>query len=330
MAAYLSVSDLSGGIGHILEQIIVESAFLIANALTMADYGSILVTIALLVILEGLLSADNALVLAVLVRHLPKDQQKRALRYGIIGAFFFRIIAVLFASYLLEYWIFKVVGAFYLIFLAMKHFMGENHDDELSGGSKKHGFWRTVIGVELADIAFSIDSILAAVAMAEGFKEHIKAATLFGISYELLTVWIGGMLGIITMRYVAGMFIALLDKMPGLASAAYQLVLWIGIKLLASGVDQAFHLATADRATGWRSRLPKSLLDMHFEISETLFWTVMASIIVVAVLRSLSKKSRLDPEFVETMRDLSKMDQSIDEAANDAVDSIGDAMRPEG
>ena len=229
----------------------------------MADYGSILVTIALLVVLEGLLSADNALVLAVLVRHLPKDQQKRALRYGIIGAFFFRIIAVLFASYLLEYWIFKVVGAFYLIFLAMKHFLGENHDDELSGGSKKHGFWRTVIGVELADIAFSIDSILAAVAMAEGFKEHIKAATLFGISYELLTVWIGGMLGIITMRYVAGMFIALLDKMPGLASAAYQLVLWIGIKLLASGVDQAFHLATADRATGWRSRLPKSLLDMH-------------------------------------------------------------------
>jgi predicted tellurium resistance membrane protein TerC len=118
--------------------------------------------------------------------------------------------------------------------------------------------------------------------------------------------------------------------MPGLASAAYQLVLWIGIKLLASGVDQAFHLATADRSTGWRSHLPKSVLDMHFEISETLFWTVMASIIVVAVLRSLSKKSRLDPEFVETMRDLSKMDQSIDETANDAVDSIGDAMKPEG
>jgi hypothetical protein len=69
---------------------------------------------------------------------------------------------------------------------------------------------------------------------------------------------------------------------------------------------------------------------MHFEIPETLFWTVMASIIVVAVLRSLSKKSRLDPEFVETMRDLSKMDRSIDEAANDAVDSIGDAMKPEG
>jgi YkoY family integral membrane protein len=308
----------------------VDSAFLIANALTMSDYGSILVTIALLVVLEGLLSADNALVLAVLVRHLPGDQQKRALRYGIIGAFFFRIIAVLFASYLLEYWIFKVVGAFYLIFLAIKHFMGENQDDELTGGSKKHGFWRTVIGVELADIAFSIDSILAAVAMAEGFKEEIKAATIFGISYELLTVWIGGMLGIITMRYVAGMFIALLDKMPGLASAAYQLVLWIGIKLLASGVDQAFHLATADRSTGWRSHLPKSVLDMHFEIPETLFWTVMASIIVVAVLRSLSKKSRLDPEFVETMRDLSKMDRSIDETASDAVDSIGDAMKPEG
>lgn len=312
--------------GRIPGQFNVDSAFLIANTLTMSDYGSILVTIAMLVVLEGLLSADNALVLAVLVRHLPKDEQKLALRYGIIGAFVFRIIAVFFASYLLDYWIFKVVGAFYLIFLAIKHFIGESQGDEFHGGAKKHGFWRTVVGVELADIAFSIDSILAAVAMAENFKEEIKQATLLDLSYEILTVWIGGILGIVTMRYVAGMFITLLDKMPGLASAAYQLVLWIGIKLMASGMNQAFHLESADRTNGWRSYIPTRLLDMHFEISETLFWTVMAAIIVIAVLRSLSKKSRLDPEFVETMQDLSKMNRSIDEAASEAVDSMSDTI----
>lgn len=303
-----------------------DSFQLIATSLTPSDYGSIFLTIGLLVILEGLLSADNALVLAVLVRHLPKDEQKLALRYGIIGAFFFRIIAVLFASYLLDYWIFKVIGAFYLIFLALKHFMGGGHDDDTGHGAKKHGFWRTVIGVELADVAFSIDSILAAVAMAEGFEEHIKAATFAGITYEIWTVWIGGVLGIITMRYVAGMFIALLDKMPGLASAAYQLVIWIGIKLLASGLDQAFHLPNGDRYTGWRSYLPEKVLNAHIEIPETVFWTVMASIMAVAVLRSLSQKARLDPEFVETMRDIKQMDQSIDTAASDAAESLGGAV----
>lgn len=301
---------------------------LLAATLSVTDYVTIAATVGLLVILEGLLSADNALVLAVLVRHLPKDQQKRALRYGIIGAFFFRVIAVLFAGILLDYWIFKIVGAFYLIFLAMKHFVGHSHDDQNLGAATGHGFWRTVMGVELADIAFSIDSILAAVAMAEGFEPHIKQATLIGITYELWTVWIGGILGIITMRYVAGLFIALLDKMPGLASAAYQLVLWIGIKLFASGIDQAFHLVNADQ-TGWRRHIPKNILETHWEIPEAVFWTVMFSIIAIAVLRSLSKRTRLDPEFVETMRDLSQMDRSIDQAADEAIQSVDDALEPD-
>ncbi len=75
-------------------------------------------TVAVLVLLEGLLSADNALVLAVMVRHLPKAQQKRALRYGMIGAFVFRLIAVVFASALLQYWIVKALGGVYLLYMA--------------------------------------------------------------------------------------------------------------------------------------------------------------------------------------------------------------------
>ena len=56
----------------------------------LADILLVTGTVLTLVILEGLLSGDNALVLAVMVRHLPREQQKRALRYGIWGAFGFQ------------------------------------------------------------------------------------------------------------------------------------------------------------------------------------------------------------------------------------------------
>src|ERR1700735_4131423 len=86
-----------------------------------AGFMALLATVGTLVILEGLLSADNALVLAVMVRHLPKVQQKRALRYGLLGAFAFRLIAVVFAATLLQYWILKVLGGLYLLYMAISH-----------------------------------------------------------------------------------------------------------------------------------------------------------------------------------------------------------------
>src|SRR6478672_1406451 len=91
--------------------------------ITPGDIPLILVTVFTLVLLEGFLSADNALVLAVMVRHLPKEQQKRALRYGIIGAFVFRLIAVVLSAMLLRFWHFKVVGGLYLLYLAVSHFL---------------------------------------------------------------------------------------------------------------------------------------------------------------------------------------------------------------
>ncbi|HZH98751.1 MAG TPA: hypothetical protein VEX38_07245, partial [Fimbriimonadaceae bacterium] len=76
-----------------------------------------------LVLLEGLLSADNALVLAILVRHLPRDEQKKALLYGLAGAFVFRLIAILFAAVVLKQWWLQAIGAAYLLFLPIKHFV---------------------------------------------------------------------------------------------------------------------------------------------------------------------------------------------------------------
>src|SRR4051794_25014913 len=133
----------------------------------LANLPLILGTVVTLVFLEGLLSADNALVLAVMVRHLPKEERKRALRYGILGAFFFRFVALLLSTALLGFWHFKVVGGMYLLYLAISHFMsGEDDPHQPKSSRFGSGFWGTVVAVELADIAFSIDSILAAVAMA--------------------------------------------------------------------------------------------------------------------------------------------------------------------
>ena len=205
------------------------------------DMPVLLMTIATLVFLEGLLSADNALVLAVMVRHLPKEQQKRALRYGIWGAFAFRLIAVLLSSLLLKFWHFKVVGGLYLLYLSISHFIfgeGRDADPAQPRSQPGKGFWATVVAVELADIAFSIDSILAAVTMADTLPDHI------GYTVKLAVIYIGGILGIITMRYVAGWFIVLLERFDGLNTGAYALVAWIGLKLLLDGLYSAQWIAS--------------------------------------------------------------------------------------
>ena len=156
--------------------------------------GSDIVTILLLVALEGLLSADNAMVLAVLVLGLPKDQQKKALRYGIIGAFAFRTVAVLLAVYLIQLEWVKLGGAAYLLYLSYYHFFGGNPgsaDRDVPRAKGAFGlspFWATVVKVELTDIVFALDSILVAVAM----------------SPKRWVILTGGLLGIIMMRMVIG------------------------------------------------------------------------------------------------------------------------------
>ncbi|GAC1474012.1 MAG: TerC family protein [Isosphaeraceae bacterium] len=250
-------------------------------------------TILSLVFLEGLLSADNALVLAMMVRHLPKPQQKRALRYGMTGAFAFRLIAVAFAKVLLDFWYLKVVGGLYLLYLVVAHFAfkGEGVDGAKSRrfGS---GFWGTVVSVEIADIAFSIDSILAAVAMADGLPVR------FGENTKFAVVVTGGILGIITMRFVAGYFILLLDRFKGLEAGAYGLVAWIGLKLVIGGLHDA----------RW----------IHFELKEWLFWLGMLAIVVLSLLY----KPRLDPTDEEAIARAKAMTDEMDKLARGGEESV--------
>jgi YkoY family integral membrane protein len=180
------------------------------------------VTIGLLVALEGLLSADNAMVLAVLVLGLPKSQQRQALRYGILGAFFFRGLATLFAVYLIQFGWVKLAGAAYLLYLAVHHFTQHGGEEARRTPPKARpmlgltAFWATVVKVELTDIVFAIDSILVAVAMSPK-------------TWVILT---GGVLGIIAMRMVIGQFLAIIERYPALVDGAFIIIAWVGIKLL--------------------------------------------------------------------------------------------------
>jgi YkoY family integral membrane protein len=180
-----------------------------------------------LVILEGLLSADNALVLAVMVKHLPPDQRKKALFYGLLGAYTFRFIAIGVGVFLIKLWWVKVLGAGYLAWLSIKYFMDKRkaaQSEEEEHGINQSGllirlfgtFWGTVIAVELMDIAFSVDSVLAA----------------FGVSEQVWVLLVGGVLGVLMMRGVAGVFLKLIDRIPELETSAYVLILLIAAKML--------------------------------------------------------------------------------------------------
>jgi len=181
-----------------------------------------LITVALLVALEGLLSADNAMVLAVLVMGLPKHEQRKALRYGIIGAFAFRVIAILAAAYLIQIKIVMLIGAAYLLWLPYSHFFGHEHGQDRRAPKKAQAwlglsaFWATVVKVELTDIVFAIDSILVAVAM----------------SNKMWVIITGGILGVIAMRLVIGQLLVLVNRYPPLVDGAFVIIAWVGIKLL--------------------------------------------------------------------------------------------------
>jgi len=258
-----------------------------------------LIVVGLLILLEGLLSIDNALVLGMLAKRLPKHMRSRALSYGLIGAFVFRVIAILTSAYLLQWTFVKFIGGAYLVYIAVKHlFLDEADgndekvvlDDEgqpalvdATTGEKldidrenieieqrvpiaaalvteepdqsnatplmpsesavcdvparnQALFWRTVLVIELTDIAFAVDSILAAMALAGSRQD------------KLWVVVTGGILGVVLMRFAAALFVKLLEKYPRFETSAYLLVVIIGLKLLA---DWAFNSDWSFGAADW-------------------------------------------------------------------------------
>ncbi|GAA0435935.1 TerC family protein [Lentibacillus halophilus] len=204
------------------------------EAQLLMEYAWVLV---ILIGLEGLLAADNALVLAIMVKHLPQEKRKKALFYGLAGAFVLRFGSLFIISFLVDVWQVQALGALYLLGISAKNLYdrfshkatGETNKSELK--SAGNGFWMTVLKVEFADLAFAIDSILAAVALAVALPDTAwpTIGSLDGAKFAV--VFAGGMIGLILMRFAANVFVELLNKRPGLEVAAFVIVGWVGVKL---------------------------------------------------------------------------------------------------
>lgn len=215
-----------------------------------------------LIVLEGLLAADNAVVMAVMVRHLPKVQQKKALFYGLLGAFVFRFAALFMITFLVNIWQIQALGAAYLLFISIKSIYDQRKKDDTNinlNSKKKSGFWMTVLKVELADIAFALDSMLAAVALAVTLPE-LGEFHIGGINGgQFIVMLLGGIIGLIIMRFAARQFVVLLEKFPSLETAAFLIVGWVGVKLLVMTlahekvqiIDVAFPHSTLWKSTFW-------------------------------------------------------------------------------
>ncbi len=316
-----------------------------------------LVTIGFLILLEGVLSIDNALVLGLLARRVPKHQQRLALTYGLVGAFVFRFVAVLMASILLQWWLAKLIGGVYLIYISAKFFVSkatdkteekvvigpdnepalvdeatgkplseERYEEELQSrmpfpipdwdnesegpqpvvtgnspgqqsrlavppstgstsptmgpaetqttqeGTAK--FWPTVIVIELTDIAFAIDSILAAIAMVGSPPPgHV------GLHPKLWVIVTGGVIGLALMRVAAVIFIKLLERFPRLEISAYLLVIVIGGKLC---IDWGFN------APG-----QPAVIDFHHagSLPFIIFWVLMVLCFLIGFIPVKNRKN---------------------------------------
>jgi YkoY family integral membrane protein len=211
-----------------------------------------------------LLSVDNAVVLAAQTHVLPnKAEQRKSLVYGLWGAYLFRFIVIGIGTYLINFWEIKLAGSIYLFYLAFKFFYDQRHPKQAAehekekeereaarhkGKKKKRHvlslFWRTVISIESMDIVFSIDSVLAALA----------------VSDNPVVVLIGGMIGILCMRGVAEIIIKLMDIIPELQPMAYLLIGIIALKLLLA------------------------LPPLRFELPNTVFAIIVFAILILTIL----------------------------------------------
>lgn len=202
-----------------------------------ADLHQALFVILNLILIESLLSVDNAAVLSVMVMDLPETQRNKALHYGIIGAYVFRGICLLLASWLVKIIWLKAIGGLYLLYLTYGYFKGKQTEEKDDDYVDKNSnwiykmtvgtigiFWATVALVEVMDLAFSMDNVFAAVA----FTPNI---------YLIL---IGVFVGILAMRFVAQVFVKLITNFPFLENVAFVVIGLLGIKLILSYIGDMF------------------------------------------------------------------------------------------
>jgi YkoY family integral membrane protein len=165
------------------------------------------------------------------------------------------LAALLTVSYLLEFYWLQLAGGLYLLYLSLHHFVKKGA--KASQIAPSPSFWKTVVMIEIFDLVFAVDSIIAGVAFigpaTPGVAVHPK----------LWIVYIGGMIGVFAIRYASRFFSTMIHRFPRLETSAYGMIGWIGLKL---GIQS---------------------LSLTFPYYETLFWTVLLLIFAFGLTKKV-------------------------------------------
>lgn len=175
-----------------------------------------------LVALEAVLSADNAIALAAIAQGLEDSTlQRRALNFGLAFAYILRIGLILTATWVVQFWQFELAGAAYLLWLAFQYFSSDKGEDSEHRRPRFSSLWQAIPIIAVTDMAFSLDSVTTAIA----------------VSKETWLVLTGGTIGVITLRFMAGLFIRWLDEYVHLEDAGYVTVGLVGSRLLIRAIN---------------------------------------------------------------------------------------------
>ncbi|MBF2029189.1 MAG: DUF475 domain-containing protein [Oscillatoriales cyanobacterium C42_A2020_001] len=186
-----------------------------------------LLLLPVLVALEAVLSADNAIALAALTQGLHDPTlQRRALNIGLVLAYVLRMSLILTATWVINYWQVELAGALYLLWLVFQYFTSSSDDED---GHSHHGprfnsLWQAIPMIAITDLAFSLDSVTTAIA----------------VSKVLWIILLGATIGIVTLRFMAGLFIRWLEEFTHLEDAGYITVALVGLRLLIRVVNEEF------------------------------------------------------------------------------------------
>jgi YkoY family integral membrane protein len=170
-----------------------------------------------LIVLEAVLSADNAIALAAIAQGLPdRERQRRALNIGLVAAYVLRMTLIVTAAWVVKFWQFELLGAIYLLWLVFSYFFSPEDEGKHHHSLQFTALWQAIPTIAVTDLAFSLDSVTTAIAVAD----------------DLWLIMAGGTIGVITLRFLAELFIRWLDIFTHLEDAGFLTVGLVGLRLL--------------------------------------------------------------------------------------------------
>lgn len=182
-----------------------------------------LLLLGILVFLEAVLSADNAIALAAIAQGLEDSKlQRQALNIGLLVAYVLRMALILTATWVTQFWQFEFLGAVYLLWLVWQYFTSGQDEEGEHHGPRFANLWQAIPMIALTDLAFSLDSVTTAIA----------------VSQKIWLVLTGATIGIIALRFMAGLFIRWLDEFVHLADAGYVAIALVGFRLLVRAINE--------------------------------------------------------------------------------------------